>query len=104
MPTKQLTVTAEQINAVVSTGILNSAYRIAFYAILLSTPILHLTAETLTAITDSAINGLSYSTNNGSTWTTYTVPIAMSANTESLWRVESFNSGYTQGCLTLTIS
>jgi hypothetical protein len=83
---------------------IQSAYRLVFYTILQSTPVYHFVAETLTALTDAAINGLSYSTNNGTTWTTYTIPVAFSANSESLWRVESFNSGYTQGCLTLIIS
>jgi hypothetical protein len=80
------------------------SYKLVFYTILQSTPIYHTYAEALTAITDAAINGVEYSVNNGTTWTAYSSPVTVTANSESLWRVASFNSGYSIGCLTLVIS
>ena len=79
-------------------------YTISFFNTLLPCPVLHNMAETLTLVKDNAINVVEYSTNNGSTWTVYSVPVAAAANSETLWRVASFNSGYDKGCLILNIS
>jgi len=82
----------------------SEAYRIIYFTALQSSPIWHTTGETLTVILDGAIVGVEYSTNNGTNWTVYSVPVTVTANSESLWRVTSFNPGYAQGCLTIVIS
>lgn len=79
-------------------------YTIAFFNTLLPCPVLHSAAETLTLVKDAAINVVEYSTNNGTAWTAYNVPVAVAANSETLWRVSSFNTGYDKGCLILNIS
>ena len=79
-------------------------YKLVFYSILQPTPIYHTSNETLSVILDTAIVGVDYSPNNGISWVPYSTPISFSSGTESLWRVSSFNTGFTTGCLTLIIS
>jgi hypothetical protein len=82
--------------------------RIIFYDTDQIAPVLLSTTEskTITKFESVSIDAISYST-NGVDFTTVstniTVSVTVSANTELILQVDSFKTGYTQGCLMFNV-